>query len=631
MQHSARKVAALACAAVVIAAQVAAQESVSYRLTFPAPEHHWLAVEATFASLPPGTLQLRMSRSSPGRYALHEFAKNIIDVWIRDGKGRPLAATRSNLHGWDVAGHDGTVVVSYRIYGDRVDGTYLAVDTTHAHINIPATLIWARGLEMRPARVTFVPPTGRQWRVATQLYPTPDPNSFTAPNLHYLMDSPTEFSAYTLRTFTVAEGTNGGGPTFRIALHHDGSDADADAYARDTEKIVRETKAVFGEFPRYENNTYTFLADYLPWASGDGMEHRNSTVLSSSGALRDAGQRGGLLGTVAHEYFHSWNMERIRAKAIEPFNFEDANVSGELWLGEGFTSYYDDLILYRSGLSSLDQALASFGGNINAVMASPARQVRSAEEMSRLAPFTDAAVSNDRTYWPNTFISYYTWGAALGIGLDLTLRDRSNGSVSLDDFMRALWAEFGRPGQKEPGMVATPYTMQDLKNTLAKVSGDGGFADDFFARFVQGHELVDYARLLSRAGFVARTRTAGRAWFAGSETLSFSGAGGHVGAVVNLESALYKAGVDQDDVIASLAGTPLTSQEALESVLRRHKPGDTVPLRVVHRGGEAANATITLEENRWMEIVPIEKSGGTLSPEQKQFRDAWLGSKVEAR
>ena len=128
------------------------------------------------------------------------------------------------------------------------------------------------------------------------------------------MDSPTEFSAYTLRTFTRAgRRRRRRAPTFRIALHHDGTDADADAFARDTERIVRESVAIFGEFPRYENNTYTFLSDYLPWASGDGMEHRNSTVLSGSGALRDPGQRTGMLGTVAHEFFHAWNMERIRA------------------------------------------------------------------------------------------------------------------------------------------------------------------------------------------------------------------------------------------------------------------------------------------------------------------------------
>ncbi len=607
-----------------------AQQPVTYRVSLPAPEHHWAQVEATFAGVPAGPLQIRMSRSSPGRYALHEFAKNVFDVRIRDGKGAALKVSRPNLHQWDTAGHDGTVVISYRIFGDRVDGTYLAVDATHAHMNMPATLVFARGLEMRPARVTFVPPAGREWKVATQLFPTGDPFTFTAPNMHYLMDSPAEFSAHVMRTFTIPDqGAAGAGPTFRIALHHDGSDADADAFARDAERIVREARAIFGEFPRYENNTYTFLADYLPWASGDGMEHRNSTVLSASGALRDPGRRSGLLGTVAHEFFHSWNMERIRAKAIEPFNFDDANVSGELWLGEGFTSYFDDLIMHRSGLKPLDQVLGSFAGTITTVIESPGRQIRTAEEMSQLAPFVDAAAATDKTSWSNTFISYYTWGAAIGLGLDLTLRDRTDGKVTLDDYMRALWSEFGKPGQKEPGLVATPYTIEALKVTLSRVSGDRAFADDFFARYIQGHEVVDYARLFARAGLSMRKHDAGRAGLHGSQLLNFGGgAGARVTGATPFESALYKAGVDQDDQVVSIDGVAMTSAQALTDMLRKHKPGDSVAIRFVRRSGEAVNATVVLEEIGRLEIMPMELDGGTLSPEQKRYREAWLGSKI---
>ena len=603
-----------------------AQAPVTYRVSFPAPEHHWMQVEVTFAEVPPGPLQIRMSRSSPGRYALHEFAKNVYDVRIRDGKGSALTVSRPDLHGWDVSGHDGTVVVSYRVYGDRVDGTYLAIDSTHAHMNIPASLMFARGWDRRSARVTFVPPAGSQWRVASQLYPTADPNTFTAPNVPYLMDSPTELSAHTLRTFTVAaNGSSAPGPTFRIALHHDGTDSEADAFARDTEKIVRETRAVFGEFPQFENNTYTFLSDYLPWANGDGMEHRNSTVLSGNGALRDPGRRHGMLGTVAHEFFHAWNMERIRAKAIEPFDFENANVSGELWMGEGVTSYYDELIMRRSGLSSQDQTLASYASLIDAVTLSPGRAIRSAEEMSRLAPFVDAAVSIDRTNWPNTFISYYTWGAAIGLGLDLTLRDRSNGATTLDHFMRALWMEFGRPGQKEPGLVATPYTTDGLKATLAEVAGDRAFADEFFARYVQGHELIDYAKPLARAGLVMRKRNAGKAYLTGSQSLSFSGgSGARLTAPAPHDSALYKAGVDQDDQIVALDGITLSSEQNLDEVLRRRKPGDAVPIRIVRRSGETVNATVVIEEDPRVEIV----SADTVTADQQRFRDAWLNSKT---
>src|SRR5690606_389596 len=149
-------------------------------------------------------------------------------------------------------------------------------DATHAHLNIPAALMWARGFEDRPAEVRLEQPPGRAWRVATQLFPTAEPLTFSAPNLQYLLDSPTEVSAHTVRTFSVTDAA-GNSPTFHIALHHDGSDADADAFAADTERIVREMLAVFGEFPRFDTGTYTFIADYLPWANGDGMEHRNST------------------------------------------------------------------------------------------------------------------------------------------------------------------------------------------------------------------------------------------------------------------------------------------------------------------------------------------------------------------
>ena len=614
----------------VFAVSAWAQAPVSYRLSFPAPEHRWMQVEVTFTEVPPGPLQVRMSRTSPGRYALHEFSKNVFDVRVRDGKGTTLTPARPDLHQWTITGHDGTVVMTYRVFGDRTDGTYLSVDATHAHLNMPATLMWARGFETRPARVRFEQPAGRTWRVATQLYPTSDPLTFTAPNFHYLMDSPAEFSAFTLRTFrvpsTAAQADQDRAPTFRIALHHDGTDAEADAFAKDTERIVRETRAIFGEFPQYENNTYTFLSDYLPWASGDGMEHRNSTVLSSTGALRNPRQRGGMLSTVAHEFFHSWNMERIRARDIEPFNFEEADVSGELWLGEGFTTYYDDLITRRANLTPLEQTLASFAGTINAVTLSPGRQFRTAEDMSRLAPFVDAAAAIDRTSWDNTFISYYTYGAAIGLALDLSLRDRSNGQSSLDTYMKALWARHGRPGQKDPGMVATPYTMDDLKNVLVEVSGDRAFAMAFFANYIQGHEVADYGALLARAGMILRKRNPGTATL-GPAPLTFSGGGARVAEAVTIDSPLYKAGIDRDDLIVSLAGTPMTTQDTLNQVLGQQQAGAKVPIRFVRRSGETVNGAIVLDEDANVEIVPIEQTGGTLTDAQKRFRDDWLASK----
>ena len=605
----------------------AQQAPIEYKLSFPSPEHRWMQVEVRFPNVPAGTLQLRMARSSPGRYALAEFAKNVFDVAIVNGKGQPLTATRPDPHEWDVANHDGTVVVTYKIFGDRTDGTYLGIDDMHAHINIPAALMFARGWFERPARVTFVQPAGKQWKVASQLYPTSDPLVFTAPNVHYLMDSPTDFSNFMLRQFTVDDGQkrNGPPPTFRIALTHDGTEAEADAFAKDVERIVREEVAMWGEFPNFETNTYTFLSVYLPWANGDGMEHRNSTSLTSSGALRNPNQRAGILGTVAHEFFHTWNMERLRSSGIEPFNFEDADMSDDLWLGEGFTNYFDGLIQHRAGITNLDAFAGELAGVINQVTLSPGRIFRSAVDMSRLAPFTDAAVSVDRTAWPNLFISYYTYGQAIGLGLDLSLRDRSNGKITADDYMRALWARFGRPGQKEPGKVNTPYSIDGLKEVLASVSGDRNFANDFFAKYVEGREVVDYTRLLARAGLIMRKRSPGRP-FAGQVQLQGGGSALRVGNLVPWDSPLYKAGVAQDDQLVNLDGAALTSMAAYDEVLARHKPGDRVPLRFVRRSGETVTATLVLEEDPRVEIIPIEKIGGMLNDDQQRFRSSWLNS-----
>ncbi len=611
----------------LVSAPAWAQAPVEYRLSFPAPEHRWMQVEVRFAAVPAGPLQVRMARTSPGRYALHEFAKNVFDVSVVNGKGQPLTAARPDPHQWDIAGHDGTVVVTYKVFGDRTDGTYLGIDSMHAHINIPAALMFARGWFERPARVTFVQPPGKAWKVATQLFPTADPLVFTAPNIHYLMDSPTDFSNFTLREFTVDDGQKRAGPppTFRIALTHDGTEAEADAFARDVERIVRETIPIFGELPRFETNTYTFLSTYLPWASGDGMEHRNSTSLTSSGALRNPQQRQGILGTVSHEFFHAWNMERLRSAGVEPFDFEQADMSDDLWLGEGFTSYFDSLILHRAGLLSLEALLGELAGSINAVTLGPGRQFRSAVDMSRMAPFVDAAAAIDRTAFPNLFISYYTYGSVIGLGLDLSLRDRSSAQVSGDLFMRGLWTQFGRPGQKEPGKVATAYTIDGLKETLAKVAGDRGFANDFFGKFVEGRELVDYTRLLGRAGLVLRKRSPGKA-FAGQVQLQAGGSALRVGGLVPWESPLYKAGVAQDDQLVNLGGVDLTSTAAFEDALSKQKPGAAVPLRFVRRSGEVVNGMITLVEDPRIEVVTVESTGGTLSDDQRRFRASWLNS-----
>jgi len=606
-----------------------ADRSVSYELTFPEAEQRWMQVEVRFPELEAAPLDVRMSRSSPGRYALHEFVKNVSGVEALDGSGRPLAVARPDRNGWRIAGHDGTVVFRYRVYGDRVDGTYLAVDSTHAHINVPAALVWARGLEQRGAEVHLVPPPGSGWTVATQLRPGGDGETWTAPNLQYLMDSPIEASDHRMAEFELAARADDAGPMrrLRIALHHEGTDEELQDMAAAAQRIAREERAIFGELPDYDGGPYTFLADYLPWASGDGMEHRNSTVLTSSLNLAEPDERRRLLGTVAHELFHSWNVERFRPASLEPFDFEDANVSGDLWLAEGFTSYYGNLVLRRTGIADLEQTLHAFGGTLDAVVNGPGRQVRSPIEMSRMAPFVDAATSVDRTDWTNAFISYYTWGWAIGLGLDLSLRARSDGEVSLDDLMRELWRRYGREPGPAPGLVARPWTLADVEATLADVAADPEFARSFLARYVEGREVPDYASLLDRAGLVLRPRNASRAWL-GSLDLAFEGETARVAAPVPRGCPARAAGLAQDDVIVTLGEGALRSPAGLARLLRRHAPGDVLALRFLRRG-RLVEAEVRLAADPELELVAVEDTeGGALDEARRSFREGWLGSRA---
>jgi predicted metalloprotease with PDZ domain len=590
------------------------ESPVRYRFSFPEPQHRWMEVEAAFPDVGSGTLELRMSRSSPGRYSLHDFAKNVYDVRVVGADGREIQPTRPDPYGWNVAGHGGRVTVRYKVYGDRIDGTYLAVDETHAHINMPAAIMWAHGLDDRPATLTFEPPAASGWQVATQLHASASPLEFTAPNLQYLMDSPAEFGPISVRQFSV------GDRTFRFSLHHTGTDAELDGYVKDVEKIVRQEGAIFGEYPQYEPGSYTFLADYLPWASGDGMEHRNSTVMTSSGSI--ATSRMVLLDTVAHEFFHCWNVERIRPSGLEPFDFDRANLSDSLWLAEGFTQYYGPLVMQRAQLVDVAATAGIVGGLVDTVVNDPGRAVRSAVEMSRMAPFIDGGRTVDRTNWANTVLSYYPFGGAIALALDLSLRDRSDGRVSLDDFMRAMWQRFGRPGGAREGYVDRPYSLADAEETLAGVSGDRAFAREFFAKYIEGRGVADYERLLGRAGLMLRKRNAGRAWLGDVRFDTRNGV--RVSSLVAPSWPVYAAGLEQDDEVTEIDGRPIHSETDAAAALQRRKPGDRAEIAFIDRARVTHRSTVTLAEDPHLEAIPIESAGGTLTPAQRTFRDRWL-------
>jgi predicted metalloprotease with PDZ domain len=605
----------LTLALALLAAPLAAQTGrVEYEIAFPNAAQHEAEVTAVFRGAPRGQpLRVRMSRSSPGRYALGNFAKNVYDVRATDGAGRPLRVSRPDAHGWDVAGHDGTVRVRYTVWGDRVDGTYLGIDRSHAHLNMPATFAWARVMERAPVRLTVRPNPG--WRVATQLRPTADPAVFTAPDLQWFMDSPVEVGPVTVREWS---GTHGGRTsTWRVAVHHLGTAAQVDSFTAMVRRVVDEQIAIWGEPAAYDHGVYTFIADYLPWAARDGMEHRNSTVLTRPGSLAGEAERLALLGTVSHEFFHSWNMERLRSRALEPFDLENEDASGELWLGEGFTRYYDQLTLRRAGFITDSAYAGVLSGLANTPLTAPGWRRAPLVEMSMRAPLHDGFVSPDPTNQQNVHVSHYAGGASTALALDLMLRTRFG--RTLDDYMRLLWRRHGRP--QTPALApANPYTLADLRAALAEVAGDPAFAADFFRRHVEGTETADYDRLLSAAGFRVVKAAPGQPFL--GAPLADDTASVRVGDPLQTGS-LYPAGITGGDRIHAVDGEPTPTAAALDALLARHRPGDVVRMEVSGRG-QRFTVPVTLRERPDVRVVPVDAP----TEAQLAFRRSWLGSRV---
>ena len=270
----------------------------------------------------------------------------------------------------------------------------------------------------------------------------------------------------------------------------------------------------------------------------------------------------------------------------------------------------------RAGLASPESTIRSLAGSALQVAASPAHRFRSAVEMSVLAPFSDAARSVDPTNFSYAFVSYYPHGAALALALDLELRVRSRGKLSLDDYMRAMWRVHGKTEGAAPGFVANPYALDDARERLAEVADDREFARDFFARFVEGRLMPDYAALLAHAGVSVRKRHPGVGWV-GAEIDST----GRVAELVDWGTPAFRAGLEEGDLVVSVNGRPFSGW-------KRGKPGDVVELAVKRPTGESVRLSLTLEEDPSLEAVLVETTGVALTAEQRAFRAAWLGPRA---
>jgi predicted metalloprotease with PDZ domain len=598
--------------ALALSLHIALAQRVSYIVSFPNLAHHEAQVELIVSDIINRTAVFRMSRSSPGRYATHEFGKNIYDVHALDQNGNPLIIKRTDGDVYEVVNHKGYIRVQYTLYGNYADGTYVGLDPDGIHLNMPGAFLWMKGLDNSPITIHFNVPAEWHWTVATQLQPTSDSLTYLARNFQYFMDCPTKIGPLHYRKWEV-KNPDGKSYSFRIALDGGNDDTAFTDFAEKVQRIVAQAQAVYGETPAYDYGMYTFLAGINPYVHGDGMEHRNSTMISIPIVFRNDDR---LLEVFAHEFFHCWNVKRIRPRTLEPFNFEKSDMSHELWFAEGFTQYYGGLIEERAGfVKDTDYVKRTVAGLIRVKMNTPGARGYSPVQASEEAVFTDAGVSIDKTNFPNFFASYYPYGGSLALALDLTLRTRYG--KTLDDYMTAAWKKFGKP--------EVPYNVAGLEDVLESLTGDKKFANGWFARYIYGHDSIDYNSLLAPAGFIVGHTEEGKLWIGGvSDWVEKEGL--IISSNTLRGTPVYDAGLDVTDKILGIDNQDTRTISDLNTILSHLHAGTAVEIRYLHHGVEK-KSTIKPIESPTVAITTFEQAGRPLTPAIQQFRKTWLGTK----
>jgi predicted metalloprotease with PDZ domain len=578
--------------------------TITYTLDLANVQQHELRITADFPAVGPGIFKVKMPQSSPGRYAQHNFAKNVYDLKAFAADGRELEVYQEGIAAWAVAGHDGAVKLEYTLFANGGDGTYSGIDDRKLHLNMPASFLYGEVLNDRPVMLKIKEDQRPEWTVASQLVDLGQ-RRFAAPNYYYFFDSPTMVGDI-MRGDFVVKNPDGKEQTIEVAMIHEGTREEFEDYLKWTEDVVVAQQKVYGELPEYDYGKYTFLCAYNPWIGGDGMEHRNSTICSASVGLADYADR--LIGTISHEFFHCWNVERIRPASLEPFHFDHANMSGELWFAEGFTSYYDDLSLVRAGILSPEDYASGMTGQLNYVLLSAGRDHRNPIEMSQQAPFVDAATANDPNNFGNTFVSYYSYGSTVALALDLTLRERGH---TLDEVMQLIWQRYGK--------TEIPYHVRDLQLALGKVVGDQPWAKDWFAQHIYGSDLPNIGALLDNYGFVL-TNTAPDSVGFFQLRLQEQDSTLTVRSTIAENSPLYKAGLDQGCKITALNGATISSRDDWDAAVRKLQIGQSYSINFTQLGREKIGRFVAAASP---ELV-LTFTEGKVKKKMRKQREDWL-------
>jgi predicted metalloprotease with PDZ domain len=567
---------------------------ISYTVSFPEAQAHYADVEMTISGLKQPTLDLKMPVWTPGSYLIREFAKNIESL-TANTNGKAVAAPKVTKNTWRIntAGLT-SITVKYKVYSFEISVRTSFVDVSHAFLSTTGIFLYPKDMLNSPSIIKIIP--YKDWdKVSTSLEKVGgDAFTLQSPNYDILFDSPIEVGTQDIFSFDVA------GVKYDVAMYG-GGNYDKEKLKVDMAKVIEAEAAVFGENP---NKHYTFIV-HNRQRGGGGLEHLSSTVL---GASRDgyASERGykGFLGLVAHEHFHLWNVKRLRPIALGPFDYENENYTTNLWIAEGFTAYYQNLILRHAGIVPADGFLADMAGDINTVENQPGTKVQPLAESSFDA-WIKSYRPNENSY--NTGISYYDKGAVVGMLLDLEIINSTGGKQSLDDVMKYMYDNYYKA--KKRG-----YTDAEFKAAFEKFSGKK--LDDFYARYINGLDAIDYNKYLGYAGYKLTDDLAG----SNQPTLGAIISNGPKKMVTTVirGTAAWIDGINVNDEIVSIDGNPVTDAT---TIMNGKNVGDKVNV-TVSRDGKAMIIPVTLLRNPTQKNKIEEITNAT--PRQLIVRKKWL-------
>src|SRR5688572_6001930 len=477
--------------------------SITYRLSMSRPVSHLFEVSIE-VELPKDSkepyIYFQMPKWAPGRYGVFDFAKNVQEFEALGGICPPEAkckmptfqASRVDDQTWRVATmNTHTLTIRYKVFGNDLSGTFSQLNPRHANYNGHSIFMYVVNHKPDPVKLVIDPPSG--WRIVNGWTEAPDQREWRFANYDIMSDTPTEIAPdWTIDHFEVE------GKRYHVVVHSFGDEGGKrPALVKDIEKIVRAQIAMWGP-PEFES--YTFLIHYAADDhSNDGMEHLTSTQIIEPGALAEPGVYEDTLGTVSHEFFHVWNVKRLRPLELGPWDFTRPLNTRALWVAEGFTTYYGRLMLRRAGIWDDKTFLKREGQTIGRIENAQGSQLMSAEESSLSAPFIDDAPHAQLTNLENTSVSYYPKGELVGMVMDLLIRGRTKGKSSLDDVMRRMYDEFY---VKSPNssyyLRGRGYHTEDFERVVVELAG--AEFHDFFKRHVRSVEVLPYDEAFAYAG-----------------------------------------------------------------------------------------------------------------------------------